>query len=201
MNVQDTVMEKCKVLLKDTRRQEIETYTTCMVANWILKVFQIFLNSCIIAMQRHNSMQISHLPGWLPLTHHCPLNTEHLKYHTLPLRLSMPQVAFGGVSIKGLSYHSSHVSSISAHLRAHHLVIYWAPSICWAMIREGKRRRRRMRRKKEGTTAITFRFCEDRTHLKAVALRTLWNFHYEALRWEPDYQFVWISPHTAYLFA
>ena len=51
----------------------------------------------------------------------------------------------------------------------------------------------------EPTTITTFGCCEDRTPLNTVVLRNLWNFHYETIRWEPDYQFIWISPWGIYL--
>lgn len=74
-------------------------------------------------------------------------------------------------------------------------VVHWAPSFCCAVIREGKRsRRRRVRRRKEAMATVTFGSCEGRTPLNTVALRNLVNFHYETRGWEPDYQFIWISP-------
>lgn len=72
-------------------------------------------------------------------------------------------------------------------------VVHWAPSFCCTTIREGKRSgRRRMRRRKEAAKTMTF--CEGRIPLNTVAWRNLWNFHYQIRRWEPDYQFIWISP-------
>ena len=74
-------------------------------------------------------------------------------------------------------------------------VVHWAPSVCCTTIREGKRsRRRRMRRRKEAVATMTFWSCEGRIPLNTAAWRNVWNFHYQIRRWEPDYQFIWISP-------